>query len=215
MNKNPIENSSKDANIFEVEKLVGKRVIKGVTHYRVKWLGWLEKDNTWQSVEDLQCPQMICHFEDELKEKREKQKAARKYRSKRGGLEERENFEKKTKILKRFDGDGKYTGFARGLKVDSILSYKVINRKVYLLVKWQNYDLFEMVSLDDAKLFCPLLICQFFQDNLICGVERKENKERRFLAEPAKLDSPVSSIDEISSLSDCSTNSILKKKARK
>ena len=39
---------------YEVEKIVDKKVSKGVTKYLVKWVGWGDADNTWEPIENLQ-----------------------------------------------------------------------------------------------------------------------------------------------------------------
>jgi hypothetical protein len=43
-----VENS-----IYEVEKIVGKRVENGKTLYQIKWKGYSITDNTWEPIEHL------------------------------------------------------------------------------------------------------------------------------------------------------------------
>lgn len=33
--------------LYTVEKIVGKRIKKGVLEYKVKWLGYSNEDSTW------------------------------------------------------------------------------------------------------------------------------------------------------------------------
>ena len=42
-----------DEEIFTVEKIVNKRVKGGQTYYFVKWQGYPDTDNTWESKENL------------------------------------------------------------------------------------------------------------------------------------------------------------------
>ena len=46
-------------NEFEVEEIVGHKLWKGVSTYKVRWLGWDAKDDTWVPEEELQCPDLI------------------------------------------------------------------------------------------------------------------------------------------------------------
>ena len=44
-----------DAEEYEVEFIVDKRVLKGKVEYQVKWKGWEHDDNTWEPVGNLDC----------------------------------------------------------------------------------------------------------------------------------------------------------------
>ncbi|ODM91682.1 Heterochromatin protein 1 [Orchesella cincta] len=49
---------------FKVEKIVTKKLIDGVVHYRIKWVGWDSKDNTWEPIDHLEnCIDMVNAFE--------------------------------------------------------------------------------------------------------------------------------------------------------
>jgi hypothetical protein len=49
---------------YEVEKIVDKRTVNKAVQYRVKWKGWSEKDNTWEPMKNLKCPDLIAKFEE-------------------------------------------------------------------------------------------------------------------------------------------------------
>ena len=45
---------------YEVEKIIEKRIKKGKVEYYVKWKGWDDEgDNTWEPVDNLDCPVII------------------------------------------------------------------------------------------------------------------------------------------------------------
>lgn len=44
---------SQKEKIYEVEKIVGKRVIESGLQYCVKWVGYPSYSNTWEPVENL------------------------------------------------------------------------------------------------------------------------------------------------------------------
>jgi hypothetical protein len=57
------ENNAMYEGEFEVEKIVGKRTVRGVTHYKVRWLGCDPSEDTWEPTKHLACPQKIEEFE--------------------------------------------------------------------------------------------------------------------------------------------------------
>ena len=46
-------NSSINEIEYEIEKIIGKRIIKGEIEYKVKWLGYDESQSTWEPMENL------------------------------------------------------------------------------------------------------------------------------------------------------------------
>ena len=54
--------------VYEPEKIIGQRLSKGVTTFNVKWVGWADKDNTWEPIEHLAgCEDMIAEFKEREK----------------------------------------------------------------------------------------------------------------------------------------------------
>ena len=59
-----------DEAVYEVEKIVRKKEIKGQTQYLIKWKGFEKvKDFTWELEDDLECIDMIKDFEAKRRNK--------------------------------------------------------------------------------------------------------------------------------------------------
>lgn len=74
---------------YIVEDIVDKRINKkGKVEYLLKWLHYSDEENTWEPIENLECPQLIQKFECKLlhakkeefeKEEKEKKEKVEKY----------------------------------------------------------------------------------------------------------------------------------------
>jgi len=55
--------------VYDVEKIVGKDIVKGVTVYRVKWEGYPASQNTWETAEHLEgCEDLIEEYERQIEQ---------------------------------------------------------------------------------------------------------------------------------------------------
>lgn len=53
--------------VFVVEKILDSRLVAGKKQYYLKWIGYDDKDNSWEPVENLDCPELIEAFEAKRK----------------------------------------------------------------------------------------------------------------------------------------------------
>jgi len=86
--------------VFYVEKVLGKRVIKGGhVEFLIKWKGYDKpEDNTWEPKENCQCPDLIREFE--ANEKKAKEGGAATAR-KKGNIGRKKGTAKKTEAAKK------------------------------------------------------------------------------------------------------------------
>lgn len=57
---------------FIVEKVTGKKVLKGKIMYYVKWKGFPENENTWEPIDNFQDPKPYQDYENSLNKKNKK-----------------------------------------------------------------------------------------------------------------------------------------------
>lgn len=63
MNKNH-KKKAVDNKIYEVEKILNKKVVDGKTYYLLKWQDYLESDSTWEVDTNVLCSELIEDFEN-------------------------------------------------------------------------------------------------------------------------------------------------------
>ena len=62
------DDGSDGGEVYEVEKILEKRMKKGKAEYLIKWEGYDdEAENTWEPVDNLDCDDKIQEFEKKHK----------------------------------------------------------------------------------------------------------------------------------------------------
>lgn len=70
--------------MFEVEKILEKRIVSGQAEYFLKWKGYGARHNSWEPEENLEIPaHLIEAFERQWEEKEKKKKPAKNAKKKR------------------------------------------------------------------------------------------------------------------------------------
>jgi len=153
-----------DAEVYEVEKLLDKRVKKGKTEYLVKWKGYEdESENTWEPMDNLDCEDKIQEFEKKQKEKeaQEKAKGGEKRKSEAtAGKAEQEKKRKKDK------DENKPRGFARGLTAERIIGATNDPGELFFLIKWKGSDEADLVPAKEANTKIPQIVIKFYEERL-------------------------------------------------
>nr|AMR36248.1 HP1D2 [Drosophila eugracilis] len=95
-----------DENEFIVEKIIGKRFARGRPQYLIKWLGFPEKDNSWEPLEGVaHCSTLLADFEAELFS-RNQQVASGSNKKSKGKKQRNDSGSKKAPELYRDLGNG-------------------------------------------------------------------------------------------------------------
>lgn len=147
---------------FSVERVEDKRTVSGRTEYYLKWKGYPRSENTWEPVENLDCPDLIAAFEESLKNNKKDTKkrlstssTPDSIRSKRKSFMEEETEEQR-----------KLIGFDRGLEPSKILGATDSSGFLMFLMKWKGSDHADLVPAKLANIKCPQVVIQFYEERL-------------------------------------------------
>ncbi|XP_060533025.1 chromobox protein homolog 1-like [Cylas formicarius] len=154
---------------YVVEKIIDCRINKnGVKEYLLKWIGYDDKDNTWEPESNLDCPSLIKAFEadraakDAERSKKRKSTSTPTPDSKPG---------KKGKA-----DDKKPHGFDRGLEPEKIIGATDSSGPLMFLMKWVGTDEADLVPAKQANVKCPQVVIKFYEERLSWTSPRyKEN----------------------------------------
>lgn len=63
---------SQKEDTYDVEKIVGHRIYKKKTQYKIRWLGFGSEEDTWEDEENLNCPDLLEKYQiEQLENKHE------------------------------------------------------------------------------------------------------------------------------------------------
>jgi len=156
---------------YVVEKILERRTRSGKVEYYLKWKGYSEDDNTWEPVENLDCPELIAELEENRKKKRmEKSKDTPDVKDKD---KEKDNKDKKRpskgsetdKKKKKYDDD-KPKGFDRGLEPEKIIGATDASGELMFLIKWKDSEEADLVPAKSANVKCPQVVIRFYEERL-------------------------------------------------
>lgn len=141
---------------YFVESIQDKRVRFGKVEYLLKWKGFSESDNTWEPVENLDCPELIEEFEAKLAENNSPKRKL-----------EHDTSNKKKKIIDIQEKDVQPRGFERGLVPEKILGATDSKGELMFLMKWKNSDEADLVPSRIANMKCPQVVIKFYEERLM------------------------------------------------
>jgi len=141
---------------YFVESIQDKRVSFGKIEYLLKWKGFNDSDNTWEPVENLDCPELIEEFERTLSESNSPKRKL-----------ELEPTNKKKKIVDLQEKDALPRGFERGLIPEKILGATDSKGELMFLMKWKNSDEADLVPSRIANTKCPQVVIKFYEERLM------------------------------------------------
>ncbi|XP_060533844.1 uncharacterized protein LOC132706508 [Cylas formicarius] len=143
---------------YVVEKIIDSRIKEnGVKEYFLKWIGYDDKDNTWEPEENLDCPGLIAAYEAEKAKKKEADT-----RKRRISGQEKENKNTKARKVE----EKKSLGFDRGLEPEKIIGATDSPGQLMFLIKWAGTDEADLVPAKQANVKCPQIVIKFYEERL-------------------------------------------------
>ena len=139
---------------FSVERIEDKRVVGGKTEYYLKWKGYPRSENTWEPVENLDCPDLIAAFEESLKNKKDGKKTSPSDSKQKRRKEDEDKDSREP------------SGFDRGLEPAKILGATDSSGELLFLMKWKGSDDADLVPATQANVKCPQIVIKFYEERL-------------------------------------------------
>ncbi|ORD93998.1 HP1 [Enterospora canceri] len=62
--------SCSDEKIYDVERIIKDRTIKGKKQYLIKWVGYPESECTWEDENNMFCDDMVREYEENKRKKK-------------------------------------------------------------------------------------------------------------------------------------------------
>lgn len=149
---------------FVVEKILEKRVRGSRVEYFLKWKGYGEADNTWEPLENLDCPDLIAEFEEQRKKAKLSKKNEEKGDKKRKTPAAVDTEKKKKKPEKEEENRAK--GFERNLEPEKIIGATDASGELMFLVKWKDSEEADLVPAKLANVRCPQVVIRFYEERL-------------------------------------------------
>ncbi|KAL3271446.1 hypothetical protein HHI36_021932 [Cryptolaemus montrouzieri] len=147
----------KEPEEYIVEKILDSRINpKGIKEYYLKWIGYDDKDNTWEPEENLDCPELIQAFEASRGLKNKEREKKRKSSS--TPTPQDQKAKKKT--------EDKKHGFERGLLPEKIIGATDSSGQLMFLMKWVGTDEADLVPAKQANVKCPQVVIKFYEERL-------------------------------------------------
>ncbi|XP_056632901.1 chromobox protein homolog 3-like [Diorhabda carinulata] len=141
---------------YVVERIIDSRINeKGIKEYFLKWIGYEEKDNTWEPEGNLDCPGLIEAFEKEKARKEKEMERKRKLSTPSDG-----------KTVKKKTDEKKSLGFDRGLEPEKIIGATDSPGQLMFLIKWTGTDEADLVPAKQANIKCPQVVIKFYEERL-------------------------------------------------
>ncbi|XP_058832415.1 chromobox protein homolog 1-like isoform X2 [Topomyia yanbarensis] len=173
-NEQPVDDGAE----FSVEKILDRRVVNGKVEYYLKWKGYSAEENTWEPVENLDCPDLIQAFEDarKKKEKEGKEESSGRKVSRKSAASD----DSKVPAAKRKSttGEDKKIGFDRGLEPEEILGATDHNGQLMFLMKWKDAANADLVPAKQANVKCPQIVIKFYESRLTWQTSEKKNDSK-------------------------------------
>lgn len=170
----PAGDDEEEEEEFVVEKILDVRVRNAKKEYYLKWKGYGEADNTWEPVDNLDCPDLIGAFEEKLAKSKKEDKKRKKDEGE--SQQSSQSAKKKKKVVE--DEENKPRGFDRGLQPERIIGATDSGGELMFLMKWKDSDEADLVPARQANIRCPQIVIAFYEERLTWHTHDDEKDDK-------------------------------------
>ncbi|GLH07058.1 Heterochromatin protein 1 [Gryllus bimaculatus] len=152
----------KEEEQYEVEKVVDCRIQSGVKQYKIRWKGFEEDQDTWETEENLSCPDSIDAFLAENPDAFKK--VAKESKSKGAKKPKKEPSSPQPKKKQRVVEPVAEEGGEKVYEVEKVVEVHFKkNGEREFLIRWKGFTTEDDTWEPEANLNCPELIEKFMQ----------------------------------------------------
>ncbi|XP_055302155.1 chromo domain-containing protein cec-1-like isoform X3 [Sitodiplosis mosellana] len=156
------ESSKDDEKEYEVEKIVGEKLENGARYFLVKWKGWAESDNSWESEKSVDCYELIEKFRDSC---RSASKSTPSKNKRTANAAPKASKAKKARKSLSDDESDKEDG-EKEWEVEKVVNVrKGKGGKKEFLIRWKGCKASEDTWEPEDGISCPDLIAAFLKKN--------------------------------------------------
>jgi hypothetical protein len=158
-----------------VEKVLGKRVVGGVTEYYLSWRGFGPEDNTWEPAENLEhCRELIEEYErDQLPKGDKTEERNSTINNGNGNTNVKRQPTPSTATPAATATEKPQRPVEKGL-VDFVISAKFMDDQLKYLVKWKGSDEADWLPSYQAHYKCPDAIIRYFEERDIWRIPHSD-----------------------------------------
>lgn len=143
---------------YEVEEIVDKRIgSKGNIEYLLKWVGYPSSENTWESVENMDCQHLVKKFEEQRQSRQKNITTAPSWKKSRQNTASAGTVGSPRKPIIRNDWED------RVARIDTVT--RTEDGKLLVWIEWTDGEISEE-SAEEANSRCPQKMIQFYESRL-------------------------------------------------
>jgi hypothetical protein len=167
-----------DSENFEVEDIVNHRHKKGKVEYLIRWKGYSPSDDSWEPVDNLDCPDKIAAYNEKVKLTQSTSSARTAQKRDNDGSEPMEITSNKI-AKKRPDNEiaqkseSEYEQLFKKYEAEKIVGATDEYGDLHFLIKWKNNRQADMVPSKIANVKIPQMVIGFYEERLTWGPESK------------------------------------------
>uniref|UniRef100_A0A1B0A3S2 Chromo domain-containing protein n=1 Tax=Glossina pallidipes TaxID=7398 RepID=A0A1B0A3S2_GLOPL len=140
-----MENLDENSQEYIVERVEGKRIVNGCVQYLLKWAGYDSSANTWEPVENLNCPGLVARFEETAFE---------------------------NEFLDEMEAESESR---EGLEPLKILGLTLIQKRLIFLMQWKDDRGLSFLTAEEAYSKYPQIVIKFYEGRVVWDSDEEDD----------------------------------------